>query len=264
MKQILVLIPLLVIFLASSCTPTYKRQPAQSGRKFFTPRNWQIPIEKEGQPSSPSAAPTQPKSKPVIVLPDEEDEPKNPEEQMIGFASWYGPGFHGEKTANGEQYDQDALTAAHRFLPMNTWVQVTNLENNKTVIVRINDRGPYKKNRIIDLTRRAAESLEFKEQGTARVSLKIIRYPKDYDPTEGMTPYKQMIVQIGVFSTRQRADAFKMQLNQKYAKIPIFVETRKELFYVLAGPYEEKKDADRVSSALKREGIDNFVRSYKK
>ncbi len=261
MKPIRILIPIFVVFLISSCS-SYQRTPAQKSGKFFTPRNWQIPIEKEEEAAvatETSPAPAQPK--PIIELPDD---PRDPDEQMIGYASWYGPGFHGERTANGEQYDQNGLTAAHRFLPMNTWVRVTNLENDKTVIVRINDRGPYKKNRIIDLTHKAAETLEFKDQGTARVSLKVIRYPKDYNPTEGMTPYKQSVVQIGVFSTQQRADAFMLQLNQKYTKIPIFIETRKDLFYVLAGPYEDKSNADQISSALKEEGIDNFVRSYKK
>ena len=69
---------------------------------------------------------------------------------------------------------------------------------------------------------------------------------------------------MGVFSTQQRADTFKLQLSQKYTKISIFVETKKDLFYVLAGPYEDKPRADQISSALKGEGIDNFVRSYKK
>jgi rare lipoprotein A len=183
---------------------------------------------------------------------------------MIGYASWYGPGFHGGKTANGENYDQDELTAAHRILPMNTWVRVTNLENNKTVIVRINDRGPYKKNRIIDLTRKAAEILGFKDQGTARVSLTIVKYPKDYDPEKGLEPYKQLIVQIAVFSTQERADSFKLQLAQKYTQLPLLVETRKELFYVLAGPYETKQAATKISDALKQDGIDNFVRTYRK
>jgi rare lipoprotein A len=91
-----------------------------------------------------------------------------------GLASWYGPGFHGKKTANGETYDQHDMTAAHRTLPMPSIVQVTNLENGHSIKVRINDRGPYAKNRIIDLSFQAATLLGFVPQGTAKVRVEIL------------------------------------------------------------------------------------------
>jgi len=91
---------------------------------------------------------------------------------QVGLASWYGDFFHGRKTANGEVYDMGALTAAHPTLPMPTYAQVTNLENNRTVIVRINDRGPYHDGRIIDLSRKAAELLGFHGRGTAAVRVR--------------------------------------------------------------------------------------------
>lgn len=91
-----------------------------------------------------------------------------------GIASWYGPGFHGRETANGEIYDQHSLTAAHRTLPMPSLVQVTNLENGRSVKVRVNDRGPYAHGRIIDLSKRAAELLGFVRQGTAKVRVQIL------------------------------------------------------------------------------------------
>ena len=84
-----------------------------------------------------------------------------------GMASWYGPKFDGRRTANGEIFDMDLLTAAHPTLPMPIRAKVTNLENGKSVIVRINDRGPFAKNREIDMSRRAAEVLGFREKGTA-------------------------------------------------------------------------------------------------
>ena len=86
----------------------------------------------------------------------------NPDYDEVGIASWYGPGFHGRKTANGEIYDQDALTAAHTTLPMPTLVRVTNLENGRSMVLRVNDRGPFVDNRIIDVSRRAAEDLGFR------------------------------------------------------------------------------------------------------
>lgn len=91
-----------------------------------------------------------------------------------GIASWYGPGFHGKVTANGELYDQEAMTAAHRTLPMPSLVQVTNLENGRSIRLRVNDRGPYAHGRIIDLSKRAAELLGFHGQGTAKVRVQIL------------------------------------------------------------------------------------------
>ncbi|MGA7980960.1 MAG: septal ring lytic transglycosylase RlpA family protein [Chromatiaceae bacterium] len=89
----------------------------------------------------------------------------------VGTASWYGPGFQGRETANGETFDQHAMTAAHPSLPMGTKAKVTNLENGKKVEVRINDRGPYADDRVIDLSSRAAKKLGMKEDGTAEVKI---------------------------------------------------------------------------------------------
>ncbi|HKT20540.1 MAG TPA: septal ring lytic transglycosylase RlpA family protein [Stellaceae bacterium] len=91
-----------------------------------------------------------------------------------GIASWYGEEFHGRYTADGELYDLNALTAAHRTLPMPSIVQVTNLENGRSIEVRVNDRGPFARGRIIDLSRRAAQLLGFEAQGTAKVRVKIL------------------------------------------------------------------------------------------
>jgi rare lipoprotein A len=92
-----------------------------------------------------------------------------------GIASWYGPGFNGKNTANGETYDENALTAAHKTLPLPTMVRVTNLENGRSIEVRINDRGPYAPGRIIDMSRRGAQLLGFAEKGTARVRVQVMK-----------------------------------------------------------------------------------------
>src|SRR6478735_8264830 len=94
---------------------------------------------------------------------------EQPDYDETGIASWYGPTFYGKSTANGETYDGNALTAAHRTLPMPVNVRVTNLDNGKSIIVRVNDRGPYARGRIIDLSRHAAELLDVVQTGTARV-----------------------------------------------------------------------------------------------
>jgi rare lipoprotein A len=103
-----------------------------------------------------------------------------------GVASWYGPDFHGKRTANGEKYDMNALTAAHPTLPLPSIVNVTNLDNGRQVKLRINDRGPFKSKRIIDISRQGAQLLGFEAQGTARVRVEI-------DPTESLTIKNQYL-----------------------------------------------------------------------
>lgn len=107
----------------------------------------------------------------LVLLRPPEPRPPVCESPEIGVASWYGPAFHGRTTATGESFDQDALTAAHPSLPLPSLARVTNLKNGKDVIVRVNDRGPYAEDRIIDLSRAAADELDFIEDGFTRVRL---------------------------------------------------------------------------------------------
>jgi len=110
-------------------------------------------------PVPPPAAPKTKNDKPAFV--------------QVGIASWYGPHFNGKPTADGERFNKNAMTAAHRTLPLNSYVRVTNLANNRSVIVRINDRGPYKRNRIIDLSAAAARELGIHD-GIARVRVELL------------------------------------------------------------------------------------------
>ncbi len=91
-----------------------------------------------------------------------------------GIASWYGPGFHGKKTASGERFDENALTAAHPTLQLPSLVRVTNLENGKSLIVRVTDRGPFHGNRVMDLSKHAADLLGFRMKGTAKIKLQVL------------------------------------------------------------------------------------------
>ena len=99
---------------------------------------------------------------------------EDPDYDRVGNASWYGEMFHGRRTANGEIYDMDSLSAAHPTLPLPVYARVTNLNNGRTIVVRINDRGPYARDRIIDLSRRSAELLGFRDNGTATVRVKYL------------------------------------------------------------------------------------------
>lgn len=106
--------------------------------------------------------------------------PQNYEEfEEVGIASWYGIDFHGKYTSNGEIYDSNAMTAAHPTLPLPSMVRVTNLRNGRTVIVRVNDRGPFSKERIIDVSEKAADELQFKNQGTTKVYIQLLRNDTD-------------------------------------------------------------------------------------
>ena len=97
-----------------------------------------------------------------------------PEYRQVGIASWYGGRHQGRLTASGEVFDENKLTAAHRTLPLVTWARVTNLENGRSIAVRVNDRGPYIDGRVIDLSTRAAEELGMTEQGLARVQIEVL------------------------------------------------------------------------------------------
>lgn len=104
-----------------------------------------------------------------------------------GKASWYGPNFHGRKTANGEIFDQNDLSAAHPTFPLPSYARVTNTQNGRSVVVRVNDRGPYSHSRIIDMSKRAAEVLKFKRAGTATVKVEYVgRAPLDGDDPEAL------------------------------------------------------------------------------
>jgi rare lipoprotein A len=92
----------------------------------------------------------------------------------VGIASWYGPGFHGRTTASGQRYDMYAMTAAHKTLPFGTRVRVTNLENRRSVVLTITDRGPFVAGRIVDVSKRAAQALGFERQGKVKVSLEVL------------------------------------------------------------------------------------------
>lgn len=116
-----------------------------------------------------------------------------PDYDEVGIASWYGPGFDGELASSGEVFDQDALTAAHPTLPIPSIVRVTNLENNRSVLLRLNDRGPYVDDRIIDLSRGAADALDVRRKGTAKVRVQYVG-PAPVDPETQLT--ERMLLKV--------------------------------------------------------------------
>jgi len=148
-------------------------------------------------------------------------------ETFSGIASWYGKDFHGRKTSNGEIYNMHDLSAAHKTLPMNTMVKVTHLKNGKSVIVRVNDRGPFVKNRIIDLSYTAAQRIDMIQSGTAPVRIEIIGFGGIVGDRPGHHSVQggDFMVQIGAF---RRNEGAKSYANQHRSSHPPYTTTIQE------------------------------------
>ena len=138
-------------------------------------------------------------------------------DEFRGIASWYGPNFHSKKTSNGEIYNMYAETAAHKTLPMNTIVKVVNLENWKSTIVRINDRGPFVSGRIIDLSNKAAHAIDMVKKGTARVKLTVLGFNGKIATTKEekneIRSVSNYYIQVGVFSKIEGANTTKRKFE---------------------------------------------------
>ena len=179
-----------------------------------------------------------------------------------GIASWYGPGFHGKKTSNGERYDQNAMTAAHKLLPFGTRLRVTNLDNGRVVTVRINDRGPFVGTRIIDLSKEAARQLHMIGRGTARVQL--VALGEGNREADILTPNGDMLglfyIQLGSFTDIYRADRLATFMRSKGYGCRIARHERKmQDYYVQLGPYLSQSEAEKIGRTLKRSFKDLFV-----
>ncbi|MBL8537451.1 MAG: septal ring lytic transglycosylase RlpA family protein [Hyphomonadaceae bacterium] len=213
-----------------------------------------------------------------------------------GTASWYGPQFHGQRAANGEIFDQDGLTAAHPTLPLNSLVQVTNLANGRELIVRVTDRGPFARGRLIDLSRGAARALGFETQGQTQVHVRYLGPaprrveaeapassppPVDDGPAsllpppepEGRTDLAEAprvspatadggyFVQVGAFSDMSNVQRVRESAS---AAGPVVVDTRStasggELFRVRVGPWASREDADAARQTLASMGFGDSV-----
>lgn len=172
-----------------------------------------------------------------------------------GVASWYGPDFHGRQTANGEKYDMHGITAAHRTLPFNTEVLVENLDNGKTVQVRINDRGPFAKDRIIDLSRGAAEKVDMIGPGTARVRIYVVG-GADNLPTD--LKRAQYTVQLGSYNNLEAAEKKSKEIRSSYVKE---VTVNGETFYrVYFGDFYNPAIALEAQQRLEGLGHEGFVK----
>jgi rare lipoprotein A len=173
----------------------------------------------------------------------------------VGIASWYGPTFHGKSTANGETYNQNELTAAHKTLPFNTVVKVTNLDNGKSVTVRINDRGPYAGNRVIDLSRAAAAEIDMIGPGTAQVRLELV---SSEVPIGRQIEPEMFTVQLASYTERRQAEDYARKIDGAYVQEALVNGVR--YFRVFSGRFRDRDDAVRHQRALSRRNIEGFVK----
>jgi rare lipoprotein A len=178
-----------------------------------------------------------------------------------GTASWYGTKFHGRRTSSGEIYDMYAMSAAHKSLPLPTYVQVTNLDNQKSAIVKVNDRGPFHDNRLIDLSYAAAVKLGITGNGTARVEVKAI----DVAPSVGLSsqPAKPVasghFVQVGAFADRNNAERLQERISLQ-VPFPVFISSVKNTYYrVQIGPFSDRQQVEAAESRLSDLGINNIL-----
>ncbi len=166
-----------------------------------------------------------------------------------GLASWYGPDFHGKLTSNREIYNMHALTAAHKTLPFGVYVRVTNLNNGKSIVVRINDRGPFIKGRIIDLSYAAAKKLGLDISGVAPVKIKVL---KKYSPRKSSQKFS---VQVGSFISKKNAKILKRKLQKNYWNVYISkIKASSKTFYRVRIKARSVKSAEKIAKKLMKQG----------
>jgi len=186
-----------------------------------------------------------------------------------GVASWYGKRYHGQKTSSGEVYDMYAMTAAHTILPLPSYARVTNVASGKSVIVRVNDRGPFHEDRLIDLSYVAAQRLGLLGSGSGMVEVEAILPGKEAplpvtaatlpEPTAAAPPVDAepggIYVQLGAFSAAQNADAFmrKMRVDLAWLADSMNVYRKGGLYRVHAGPYASREEATRTVERVQKE-----------
>jgi rare lipoprotein A len=174
-----------------------------------------------------------------------------------GIASWYGKRYHGQKTSSGELYDMYGMSGAHTILPIPCYVRVTNPENGRSVIVRVNDRGPFKKDRLIDLSYAAAYKLRIAQKGSGLVEVELI----DPDHVENVPAKVEssapvttgIFVQLGAFRQQENADQLRDKIQNQGLAQGVKVESwlNADLYHVRLGPYNSNEEAGRAAANIK-------------
>jgi rare lipoprotein A len=206
-----------------------------------------------------ACATSRPAQLPPPQLPPAPTPRPTPTPQVVGKASWYGPGFHGRKTSAGLTYDQEDLTAASIAFPLGSRVMVTNLDNGRSVEVTITDRGPFKKGRKIDLSHQAARMIGMLDQGTARVRISLISKPPG---TRDVGAPLRYWVQVGSYSDRQNAERVRGRLVSNYPDVHVaeVLDADSHRYYrVRMGAFATRSAAEARASDSARFGLPVIV-----
>ena len=174
-----------------------------------------------------------------------------PGQVETGLASWYGHPYHGRRASNGEIYDMEKMTAAHRTLPFNTWVRVYNLDNSRTTEVRIIDRGPFVEGRIIDLSHAAALEIAMIGPGTARVRIEIINAP----PAAAQAGL--FAIQVGAYRVRASAEQVRARMEQQYGSARLLERPEDPgVWRVLVGAEATEEGANALAERIRRDSVE--------
>lgn len=174
-----------------------------------------------------------------------------------GNASWYGNKFHGHLTSNGERYNMFAMSAAHKHLPLPSYVKVTNLDNNKQIIVRVNDRGPFHEGRIIDLSYAAAQKLDMLKHGTAPVQIELLHF-KESSTDKLLTEAQkkslngEFMIQYLVTSSADKAARLSDEIAKQY-QVPTLFEEKNNLYHLRIGPLSSEAQTEKILAELQKQ-----------
>ncbi len=180
----------------------------------------------------------------------------------IGIASWYGDDFHDKRTANGETYNMRAITAAHRTLPLPSIVKVTNLENGKSIIARVNDRGPYVKNRIIDVSQKGAELLGYKNKGTAKVKVEILADESKALKEAMLSKNNTSKTYANALPTNKIATTTGINKPLTLAQNTTLKPAETGPFFVQVGAFSDFNKAQMLADSMKRFGNVSIFEAY--
>ena len=172
-----------------------------------------------------------------------------------GTASWYGSKFHGRRTSSGESYDMHKATAAHKTLPLPSYAEVTNLDNGRKVIVKINDRGPFVDDRLIDMSYGAAVRLDMIRTGTARVEVRVIESPEELAPTTVAQRPEGVFLQVGAFDGREAAEELVGRMMVQDLQ-PVSMRRVAGLYKVWVGPFKSERALERMRTRIVELGYD--------
>jgi rare lipoprotein A len=289
MKQFEFLLPILIILIISGCSSVTKQAKQQEQQAPEYSRKYKY--DNDGMDTGSNIDPA------TVKHPSPKHEPRsrygNPKSYLVygkkyyvlksakgykqrGGASWYGKKFHGERTSSGEPYDMYAMSAAHKTLPLPSYVKVTNLDNNKTVIVRVNDRGPFHQGRIIDLSYSAAYQLGVVAKGTGRVEVEAIN-PSTWQSVKTQVTEKhadrqtstllmlKSFIQVGAFGDKSNAQTVVNKLNNQFSQPVLMIKKQiknkngeplleKWLEVVKVGPFSSQSLLDSALNKLISQG----------